>query len=275
MVRCPFFLVSPSPWPFMVSTCLTSMAIGLVNWMYRVYDGMYLICGSVVLLLCLLFFWWRDVLREGDQGYHSSLVMQSFRDGVFLFIVSEVMFFFSFFWAFFHSSLSPNVEVGGSWPPVGIRTPNVLSVPLLNTWLLLSSGAALNYSHLCLVMRDYDYNSIFGMFLSIIMGGLFVFLQYIEYYFNSFTIADGIYGSTFYMLTGFHGFHVIVGLSFMLVTFLRLWYGHFLSDRHFGFEACSWYWHFVDVVWIFLYIFVYVWGSGFLHDAYIFSDALF
>lgn len=262
MVRSPFYCVSPSPWPFIVSLCLLNMAIGLVTWIYRIVEGKFFVLGGIVVLGGCLYLWWRDLLREGDQGYHTKVIVKNFRDGIGIFIVSEAMFFFSFFWAFFHRSLSPNVEVGGSWPPLGIRTPNPLSVPLLNTWLLLRRGAALNYAHLAIKNRDYDYGVVEGILLRIVCGVAFILLQYREYFFNSFTAADGIYGSRFYILTGFHGIHVFAGTAFLIVTFVRLWYGHFLAPRHFGFEACSWYWHFVDVIWIVVYIFVYIWGGG-------------
>nr|URF22688.1 cytochrome c oxidase subunit III [Brachidontes pharaonis] len=262
MVRNRFYRVSPSPWPFMVSGCLLNMAVGLVTWMWSDKTGLVFIMFGGFLLVCCLYMWWRDLLREGDQGYHTKRIVKNFRDGMAMFIASEVMFFFSFFFAFFSSTLSPNVEVSGTWPPVGIRVPNAFGVPAVNTALLLTSGACMNYALGSVRRRDYDYGSLIGMAGAILLGVAFVALQYREYYFNSFSIADGIYGSTFYMLTGFHGAHVFFGTLFLIVTFVRLWYGHFLSDRHFGLEACAWYWHFVDVIWIAVYFFVYIWGGG-------------
>nr|YP_010580950.1 cytochrome c oxidase subunit III [Mytilisepta virgata]UZT27173.1 cytochrome c oxidase subunit 3 [Mytilisepta virgata] len=266
VVRSPYYRVSPSPWPPLVAFCLVNMAIGLVSWMYRVNYSINIILVGGLLLVSCLYLWWRDVLREGDQGYHSKYVIKTYRDGMIMFIVSEVMFFFSFFWAFFHSSLSPNVEVGGNWPPCGIRSPNAFSIPLLNTWVLVTSGISVNYAHNSLKCRDYDYGSIIGMIFTIVCGIFFVKLQYMEYFSNSFCISDSVYGSVFYMLTGFHGAHVIFGTLFLMVTLGRLWFGHFLLNRRFGFEACVWYWHFVDVIWIAVYIFVYVWGGGQLFD---------
>nr|AXP84535.1 cytochrome c oxidase subunit III [Perumytilus purpuratus] len=266
MIRSPFYRVSPSPWPPLVAFCLFNMAIGLVNWMYRVSSSLFLIIGGMILLSGCLTLWWRDLLREGDQGYHSKYVIKTFRDGMVMFIMSEVMFFMSFFWAFFHSSLSPNVEVGGNWPPCGIRSPNAFSVPLLNTWVLVTSGVAVNYANASLKAHDYDYGSVISMIFTIMCGMLFIALQYMEYHGNSFCISDSVYGSAFYMLTGFHGAHVIFGTLFLIVTFGRMWLGHFLSNRRFGFEACVWYWHFVDVIWIAVYILAYVWGSGQLFD---------
>nr|QKY75025.1 cytochrome c oxidase subunit III [Semimytilus algosus] len=262
MIRSPFYRVSPSPWPPMVALCLLAMALMLVNWVYRVeYSMDILLVGGTLLTGCLIC-WWRDLLREGDQGYHSKYVIKTFRDGMVMFIMSEVMFFMSFFWAFFHSSLSPNAEVGGNWPPMGVVTPNAFSVPLLNTWVLVTSGVAVNYANSSIKSCDYDYGSLASMVFTILCGLLFVSLQYIEYFENSFSVSDSVYGSSFYMLTGFHGAHVIFGSLFLIVSFGRLWLGHFLSHRRFGFEACVWYWHFVDVIWIVVYALIYVWGGG-------------
>nr|AXP84522.1 cytochrome c oxidase subunit III [Perumytilus purpuratus] len=263
MVRSPYYRVNPSPWPFMVSVSLLNSAFCLVGWMHR---DMY--CGSLIFisLFCLvscMFMWWRDLLREGDRGYFSSYVIKGFRDGMVMFIVSEVMFFVSFFWAFFHSSLSPNVEVGGNWPPCGVRVPGAM-IASLNLWLLVTSGETLNYSYQSLKSKDYDYGSLFMLIVTIFLGISFLWVQYHEYAVNSFCISDGIYGSVFYLLTGFHGVHVIGGTLFLIVTAIRLWFGHFTSDSCFGFTACVWYWHFVDVVWMAVFLFVYFWGNGVL-----------
>lgn len=269
MLRSRFYRVSPSPWPFIVSGCILNMAIGLVTWMWGDELGLIFISFGAFLLVCCLTMWWRDLLREGDQGYHTKRVIKNFRDGIAMFIASEVMFFFSFFFAFFSRSLRPAIEVGGTWPPVGIRVPNAFGVPAVNTLLLLTSGGFVNYALGRVRCRDYDRWRLGGILIASLLGVFFMALQYREYYFNSFCIADGIYGRTFYILTGFHGAHVFFGTLFLVVTSIRLWYGHFLSDRHFGLEACAWYWHFVDVVWIAVYFFVYIWGGGQLFDLWV------
>nr|YP_009058843.1 cytochrome c oxidase subunit III [Brachidontes exustus]AIM58705.1 cytochrome c oxidase subunit III [Brachidontes exustus] len=266
MVRNLYYRVSPSPWPFMVSFCLLDSALGLVTWMSGDDTGLMFIGVGFLLLLCCVTLWWRDLLREGDQGYHTKKVVKNFRDGMAMFIVSEVMFFFSFFWAFFHSSLSPNIEVSGTWPPVGLRIPNAFGIPMVNTGILVLSGAFINYSLGSVRCRNYDHGGIAGLVMAILLSFIFLAIQYHEYQVNSFSMADGIYGSTFYMLTGFHGFHVLAGTMFMLVTLVRMWYGHFLSDRFFGLQACVWYWHFVDIVWIGVWVFFYVWGGGQIFD---------
>ena len=177
-----------------------------------------------------------------------------------LFIVSEVMFFFGFFWAFFHSSLSPVPEIGSLWPPMGIDTISAWGVPLLNTIILLSSGITITWAHHAIVC-GHRKNAISGLLLTIILALLFTMLQGFEYIDANFTISDSIYGSTFYLATGFHGFHVIIGTIFIIISTIRLINHHFTKEHHFGFEAAAWYWHFVDVVWLFLFVVIYWWGG--------------
>lgn len=205
--------------------------------------------------------WWRDIYREATlQGYHSEKVGLGLRWGIILFIVSEVFFFVSFFWAFFHRSLSPNIEVGALWPPVGVETFNPFQVPLLNTRILLASGVTITWAHHALMEKNYD-QCLQGLLVTIILGVYFSFLQGLEYIEASFTIADRVYGSTFFVATGFHGLHVLIGTSFLAICMSRHAKCHFSSDHHFGFEAAAWYWHFVDVVWLFLYLSIYWWGE--------------
>lgn len=240
------------------------MCVRLILWLHR--TARYWLLGIRLLRLGLrLISWWRDLLREGDLGLHTRFVVKRFRDGVAIFILSEVMFFFSFFWSFFHSCLSPSIELGGRWPPPGIRTPNPVSTGLFNTTLLIRRGVFATYAHKSIISRDYDKGSFQGLGLTIVCGVLFFRVQLREYYWNSFTIADSVYGRTFYMLTGFHGIHVFVGTLWLIVRFGRLWFGHFRSRRHFGLEACLWYWHFVDVVWVFVWLFVYLWFGGWIY----------
>lgn len=268
MVRNPHYRVKPSPWPPIVRVCLLIMALSLVFWIRYNRIGIVFMRMGGVLLICCLTMWWRDLLRENDQGYHPKPIVKCFRDAIGMFITSEVIFFISFFWAFFHRRLSPNVEVSATWPPVGIKPAQPGGLALLNTLLLLTRGATVNCAHGALKRRDYDYKSLVWIILTIVFSCMFVGCQFVEYRHNSFCISDGIYGRTFYMLTGFHGAHVFFGTVFLIVTLIRLWYGHFLAHQYtrFGFVACVWYWHFVDVVWIIVYLCVYLWGRGWIFN---------
>ena len=222
---------------------------------------MFLFILGITLLLIVIIQWWRDISREGAiQGLHTSIVELGLRWGIALFIISEVFFFVSFFWAFFHRSLSPNVEIGSIWPPFGIKVFNPFQVPLLNTVILISSGIRVTWAHHTLIIGNYSQTKI-GLTLTVVLGFYFTILQILEYYEASFTFADSIYGSTFFIATGFHGLHVIIGTLFLLVMLMRHINYEFSKNHHFGFEAAAWYWHFVDVVWLFLYIIIYWWGS--------------
>jgi len=180
--------------------------------------------------------------------------------GMLLFIVSEIMFFFAFFWAFFHSSLNPSIVLGGVFPPAYLTILDPWKIPLLNTVILLTSGASITYAHHSIVLGD-KMSSLKGLFITILLAVIFTSLQVYEYLNSPFSISDSVYGSTFYLTTGFHGFHVFVGTCFIAFCTLRLYKNHFTCEHHFGFEASAWYWHFVDVVWLFLFIAVYWWGA--------------
>ena len=177
-----------------------------------------------------------------------------------LFIVSEIMFFFAFFWGFFHSSLNPSIAIGGVWPPSFMTILDPWKVPLLNTVILLTSGASITWAHHAIVLGD-KFGALYSLFITVLLAIVFTGLQGFEYVTAPFTISDGVYGSTFYMATGFHGFHVFVGTCFIAVCAVRLYLNHFSREHHFGFEAAAWYWHFVDVVWLFLFVSIYWWGS--------------
>nr|UPX88303.1 cytochrome c oxidase subunit III [Astacus leptodactylus]WRI60329.1 cytochrome c oxidase subunit 3 [Astacus leptodactylus] len=254
-----YHLVDVSPWPLTGSISAMMLTTGLIKWFHQFSaDLLYLSFVGVILTMIQ---WWRDVVREGTyQGIHTQIVMSGLRWGMILFIVSEVLFFFSFFWAFFHSSLSPVVEVGNYWPPTGIQPFNPFGVPLLNTIILLSSGATVTWAHHA-ILNSNHLEALQSLMLTVVLGLYFTSLQAFEYIEASFSIADSIYGSTFFVATGFHGLHVIIGSSFLSVCLYRLYKCHFSSNHHFGFEAAAWYWHFVDVVWLFLYVFIYWWGS--------------
>lgn len=231
----------------------------MVAWFHK--DEIFLFLLGITLLLIVIIQWWRDISREGAiQGIHTSIVELGLRWGMALFIISEVFFFVRFFWAFFHRRLSPNVEVGAVWPPFGIKVFNPFQVPLLNTVILISSGIRVTWAHHTLIIGNYSQTKS-GLLVTVVLGFYFRFLQILEYYEASFTFADRIYGSTFFIATGFHGLHVIIGTLFLLVILFRHIKYEFRKNHHFGFEAAAWYWHFVDVVWLFLYIIIYWWGS--------------
>nr|WOR81153.1 cytochrome c oxidase subunit III [Micraspides sp.] len=255
----PYHLVDISPWPLTASTSALILTAGLIKWFHEFnYNLFFLGILSVILTMIQ---WWRDIMREGTfQGLHTKIVILSLRWGMILFIASEVLFFFSFFWAFFHSSLSPNIEVGNSWPPTNISPFNPFQIPLLNTSILLASGMTVTWTHHSLMESNIS-QAIQSLSITVLLGIYFTLLQAMEYLEASFSISDSIYGSTFFVATGFHGLHVIIGSSFLLICLIRLHKLHFSPNHHFGFEAAAWYWHFVDVVWLFLYISIYWWGS--------------
>nr|YP_010406813.1 cytochrome c oxidase subunit III [Labidocera rotunda]URC16614.1 cytochrome c oxidase subunit 3 [Labidocera rotunda] len=258
-IQHPYHIVDESPWPLYGSMGGLYLTSGMVSWFHL--QDMTLFYTGLILLLMVMYQWWRDISREGAiQGLHSAIVELGLRWGMMLFITSEVFFFLSFFWAYFHASLSPNIEVGSVWPPAGIMPFNAFGVPLLNTIVLVSSGISVTWAHHALMMGDYAQTK-WGLVVTVVLGVYFTMLQGLEYYEASFSFADGVYGSTFFIATGFHGLHVIVGTLFLLVCLVRHLKGEFSLSHHFGFEAAAWYWHFVDVVWLFLYLAVYWWGG--------------
>nr|AMA06954.1 cytochrome c oxidase subunit III [Sipunculus nudus] len=259
MIRQPFHLVDYSPWPLTGSIGALALTTGLTAWFHG-YNTTALILGPALIIVTMIQ-WWRDVTREATfLGHHTYKVTKGLRWGMALFITSEVLFFFAFFWAFFHSSLAPTPELGCCWPPTGISPLNPFAVPLLNTAVLLASGVSVTWAHHAL-MEGSRPEAIKGLIVTVLLGGYFTFLQALEYIEAPFTIADSVYGSTFFVATGFHGLHVLIGSTFLFVCLLRTYMHHFSSGHHFGFEAAAWYWHFVDVVWIFLYLCIYWWGS--------------
>lgn len=256
-----FHLVDPSPWPIISAFSALMLTFGGVLFMHGYSGGSFLMKFGFVMILFMMFCWWRDIIREGTfEGQHTASVQIGLRWGVILFIVSEVMFFFAFFWAFFHSSCNPNLAIGGVWPPAYIITLDPWKIPLLNTFILLTSGAAVTWAHHSIIHGSKEEAS-YGLIVTIFLALIFTGFQGYEYCTAAFSISDGIYGSCFYMATGFHGFHVIIGTCFLTVCLYRLYVDHFTREHHFGFEAAAWYWHFVDVVWLFLFVTVYWWGS--------------
>nr|QGQ61700.1 cytochrome c oxidase subunit III [Pseudolebinthus sp. 1 RN-2019] len=255
----PFHLVNISPWPITGATGAMIIASGLIS-MFHQFKFHILMIGLSITLLTMIQ-WWRDITRESTfQGLHTYKVNMGLRWGMILFIISEILFFASFFWAFFHSSLAPSIELGISWPPFGIKPFNPIHIPLLNTAILLTSGVTVTWAHHSLMNSNHTQTS-YSLMITILLGLYFTMLQAYEYIEAPFTIADSVYGSTFFMATGFHGIHVIIGTTFLIICLFRHMNFHFSLNHHFGFEAAAWYWHFVDVVWLFLYISIYWWGS--------------
>ena len=368
----PFHLVNVSPWPFFVSLSLFAVTVGAVLYFHRFQIGEVTLFIGFSSLILIMLCWFRDIIREGTfEGHHTLLVQKGLKLGMILFIISEAMLFFSFFWAFFHSSLAPAIQIGGIWPPKGILPFNPWEVPLLNTVILLTSGVTVTWAHYAvrskhvrffnnvrhpllssklfllnvkqyylmhtstsflwikrlkvfnflkslksLSLTDhinfaYKYINFFLFFstyfyemykskttsikslilcreskintfeikvnsfvqrsrhdlllalgVTVILGIIFTFIQYYEYKFAPFTIADSVYGSTFFLTTGFHGLHVIIGTIFLFVCIIRTYKYHFTTTHHIGLESAIWYWHFVDIVWLGLYISIYHWGGN-------------
>jgi heme/copper-type cytochrome/quinol oxidase subunit 3 len=255
----PYHLVAPSPWPLVGSIAGGVMAIGAVLFMHHHDYGTAVLILGALLVLLTMFVWWRDVINEATfQGYHTPVVQIGLRFGMALFIASEVMFFAAFFWAFFTSSLFP---VGGVWPPQGIHPFNPFEFPFLNTLILLLSGTTVTWAHHSLLEGNYK-GLVQGLTVTVLLGISFTCVQVYEYSHAAFHFSGGIYPSTFFMATGFHGFHVIIGTTFLAVCLWRAKRGDFTPTHHFGLEAAAWYWHFVDVVWLFLFVCIYWWGMG-------------
>ncbi|MEW5420408.1 cytochrome c oxidase subunit 3 [Amorphus sp. 3PC139-8] len=275
-----YHLVEPSPWPFLGSIGAFVTAFGAVC-LFRWHqgeelsvfglrtEGWGLFALGVLIVLYTMYGWWSATIRESLGGDHTRVVKLHLRYGMILFIASEVMFFVAWFWAYFDAALfinAPNEylkleHTGGVWPPEGIETFNPLHLPLLNTLILLTSGTTVTWAHHALLHDDREGLK-WGLLITILLGLSFSYVQFVEYTHADFAFAGAIYGSTFFMATGFHGFHVIVGSIFLIVCLIRALSGHFNKEHHFGFEAAAWYWHFVDVVWLFLFACIYIWGAS-------------
>jgi cytochrome c oxidase subunit 3 len=262
-----YHLVDPSPWPVVSSIAVLILAIGAVQYMHDGTPWVMLLGLAGVLYAMVV--WWRDVIIEANQGDHTPVVQLHHRYGMILFIASEVMFFVAWFWAYFDVSLYPGEAIqvarseltGGEWPPKGIETFDPWHLPLINTLVLLTSGTTVTWAHHALQHDDREGLK-WGLILTVALGALFTCFQVYEYQHAAFGFSGHIYGATFFMATGFHGFHVLVGTIFLLVCLLRAMNGQVSSQQHFGFEAAAWYWHFVDVVWLFLFVVIYIIGAG-------------
>jgi len=259
--RHPFHMVSPSPWPILTSTSLYILTLSAALTMHVFKNLSIIFFSSLFLVMYSMALWFRDVIVEGTyQGHHTLAVQKGINIGVALFIISEIFFFLAIFWAFFHSGISPDIEIGAQWPPLGIQAINPFELPLLNTIILLSSGVTVTYAHHSLIDGNRS-GALYGLLITVFLATIFTFFQGVEYTVSSFTISDGIYGSCFYFGTGFHGLHVIIGTIFLVVGLWRVLAYHLTDNHHLGLEAGILYWHFVDIVWLFLYVFIYYWGS--------------
>jgi cytochrome c oxidase subunit 3 len=278
-----YHILPPSIWPFFGSMAALVLASGAIMWMHEMAAGTLVFYAGVALIAITFFGWWSDVVKEANRGDHTPVVQLHLRYGMILFIASEVMFFVGWFWAWFDFALFPSTveAVGGTWPPKAMEVINAWEFPLLNTLILLCSGCTVTWAHHGLLHNERggalrgpwgllgvgENDSVKkGLWLTVILGVIFSFIQAYEYMHSPFPFKAGsdggsAYGGVFFMATGFHGFHVLVGTIFLIVNLVRVYKGHFTPRQHFGFEAAAWYWHFVDVVWLFLFATIYVWGG--------------
>jgi cytochrome c oxidase subunit III len=266
-----YHLVNPSPWPFLGGFAAFVLAVGAVRWMHGGHWAVMTL--GFALVLYTMFMWWRDAIHEAHAGDHTPVVSLHLRYGMIMFIASEVMFFVAWFWAFFDASLFADEAIQASrvavtegvWPPKGTAIFDPWHLPLVNTLILLTSGTTVTWAHHALLNNDRQGLK-WGLIATVLLGALFTSVQAYEYAHAAFAFSrdngGNIYGSTFFMATGFHGFHVLIGTIFLLVCLFRALKGHFTPQQHFGFEAAAWYWHFVDVVWLFLFACIYVWASS-------------
>jgi cytochrome c oxidase subunit 3 len=276
----PYHLVDPSPWPALGALGAFLLAAGAALGMHPDMFGKgaienfaktvqwWIVAPGFVIIFAVMYWWWADVVAE-SRKYHTKVVQLGLRYGMILFIASEVLFFAAFFWAFFDAAIYPaspempaRTEANqGVWPPKGVSIIAPFDLPFMNTLILLLSGTTVTWAHHAIIEGNQK-DAVRGLLLTVILGVFFTAIQAYEYANAPFGFRDNIYSSTFFLATGFHGFHVFVGTTFLLVCLFRAMKGHFKPDQHFGFEAAAWYWHFVDVVWLFLFFCIYWWGAG-------------
>ena len=255
-----YHILNPSIWPFIGAVGGFTMLFGAVLF-FNDY-GPWVMLAGVAIIAYTMVAWWTDVIKESHSGDHTPVVQIGLRYGFILFVMSEIMFFSAWFWNFFKHALCPMEEgSGGVWPPVGIETFDPWHLPLINTLILLSSGAAATWAHHAIAHENNRKDFVNGLILAIVLGCAFTALQAYEYSHAAFSYSGNIYGATFFMATGFHGAHVIIRTIFLGVCMVRGMMGHFTPSAHIGFETAAWYWHFVDVVWLFLFAAVYIWGG--------------
>lgn len=277
-VKHDYHLVNPSPWPLLGSLSVLILAVGSVVYMKGLFGlekgTMWLMALGFAMVAYVMIGWWREVAKEGASGDHTPVVSIGLRYGMILFIASEVMFFVAWFWGFFEFAIFDQARVGDTWdatnplyadalarfkdwPPVGVETFDPFHLPLINTLVLLLSGTTVTWAHHALQHNDRSGAKL-GLLLTVVLGMGFTALQVIEYGHAGFTYDGTLYGSAFFMATGFHGAHVVIGTIFLAICLMRLMMGGMSAQKHLGFEFAAWYWHFVDVVWLFLFAFVYV-----------------
>lgn len=256
----PYHIVTRRPWPIMsslaawgaVSTTATIIAGKINTLVAKAFIITIVIASSI---------WWVDTIKERKkEGEHQEKVSIGLKIGIILFITSEVMFFSRFFWAYFHRGIRPNIEVGQVWPPNEIKSFDPTNVPLLNTLILISSGVSVTWAHHATIKNEQKKREK-GLILTCALGLYFSLLQWMEYKQGEFSIGDSSYGSVFFIATGFHGIHVIIGTTFLVVTLINITIMSISKRHHNSFEIAAWYWHFVDVVWLFLYLSIYWWGK--------------
>nr|BBC20683.1 cytochrome oxidase subunit 3 [Apis cerana] len=252
----PFHMVTNSPWPIILSFSLMNSLVSTAIWIYS--SNILFMILNLTNTMVIMMLWFRDIIRESTfQGLHTFYVINFLKFSMVLFILSELMFFVSFFWAFFHSSVSPNIEIDMLWPPKDIKFFDPMEIPLLNSFILVSSGIAITVSHYYMITNNLKLSKLY-LFLTIMLGAYFMIIQLIEYANSYFCFNDSVYGSIFYMATGFHGLHVLIGVIFLLVSPYRLLKIHFWNKHNMNFELAIWYWHFIDVIWLFLFLFIYL-----------------
>ena len=262
-----YHILPPDIWPFLGAMSALTFTTGMVLFMHSMAGGHFVVWLGLAGLLATFFSWFSNIVKEAHEGYHTPVVQLHLRYGMILFIASEVMFFVGWFWSWFDFALFPNAlpeyadVIGGQFPPKAIEAVmDPFDLPLLNTLILLCSGTTVTWAHHSLIHGDREGLKK-GLWATILLGMLFTSIQAYEYAHAPFAFGGNTYGSAFYMATGFHGFHVIIGTIFLSVCLVRTYQGDFTPKQHFGFEAAAWYWHFVDVVWLFLFVVVYIWGG--------------
>ena len=260
----PYHLVNPSPWPIFMAFSMLTFVVGGALALHKEPAGLPVVFLGLAAILANCFFWWRDVIREGLQDHaHTAPVRIGLRLGMALFIASEVMFFVAFFWAYFGAAFFPRLPLedvwaikAGVWPPANIIPFDAFDLPFLNTLILLLSGTTVTWAHHAL-LEGNQRDVVRGLACTVALGLCFTMGQAYEYSHAAFGLKDGKYAATFFLATGFHGLHVMIGTAFLAVMLVRAKNGTLTPSGHLGFEFAAWYWHFVDVVWLFLFVGIY------------------
>lgn len=255
----PYHLVDISPWPILMSFGLLSLALALVSWLTLGVNSLFFYSIIIFNIIFISYQWLKDVVREGLAGFHTFQVREGLMLGFIIFLITEVLLFASFFWAFFHSSLNPSVELV-SWPPLGVNAISCWSLPLLNSLLLLSAGFIITWAHHAFI-QGHKTSTLIGMIFSILLIFIFIAIQYVEYSFAEFSISDSVFGSVFFVLTGLHGLHVLAAIFLLTISAIRVYTDQLTSEHCLGLDISILYFHFTDIVWLGLYLIVYYWGG--------------